>query len=207
MKRRVACLIPGAALIALYVLAHADGAATSGTVVYLVLGIAVAACSLIPRRLAETKALRAIGRVAVYGIALPLAGAVLVMGALALLTGCGAAPAHQANERADAAANARAAVAYVRAHPVPHRRHMVAGIAVSEYSDPGTGNWSQTVITASGRSLTVSCGNPATQVRCSWDGPDPYLAGTGVLGSYEYVRADGTASRPGSIRVIKKEAV
>lgn len=87
MKRRIACLIPGAVLVALYVLAHADGAATSGTVVYLVLGIAVAACSLIPRRLAETKALRAIGSVAVYGVACPLIGAVLVMGALALLGG------------------------------------------------------------------------------------------------------------------------
>lgn len=145
------------------------------------------------------------------------------LGVATAAVGCGSAPARQphgqapvtasdpgtgsANERADAAAYAHAAVAYIRAHPVPHRRHMVAGIAVSEYSDPGTGNWSQTVVTASGRSLTVSCGNPATQVRCSWDGPDPYLAGTGVLGSYEYVRADGTASRPGSIRVIKKEAV
>lgn len=145
------------------------------------------------------------------------------LGVATIAAGCGSEPAHQphsqapvtandpgtgtADERADAAVYARAAVAYVRTHPVPHRRHMVAGIAISEYSDPGTGNWSQTVITATGRSLTVSCGNPATQVRCSWDGPDPYLAGTGVLGSYEYVRSDGTASRPGSIRVIKKEAV
>ena len=87
MKRRIACLIPGAALIALYAFAHADGAATGGTVAYLVLGIVVAACSLIPRRLAETKALRAIGSIAVYGVAIPFIGTVLVMGALALLDG------------------------------------------------------------------------------------------------------------------------
>lgn len=97
------------------------------------------------------------------------------------------------------------AAAYVKAHPAPHRRHMVAGVVTGEYSDPSTGNWSQTIVTASGKTLTVSCGNPATSVRCSWDGPDPYLAGDG--GTYEYVRADGTASRPRDIRVIKRGAV
>jgi hypothetical protein len=104
-----------------------------------------------------------------------------------------------------------AALAYIKSHPVPARRGMVAGIVLSETADtsPTTYTWTQTMITTSGATITITCGSAAAKRPCTWRDPGPEMGAvcTGGPGTYQYFRADGDASSFGDVHVIKYGAL
>lgn len=99
-----------------------------------------------------------------------------------------------------------AAIAYLQSHPVATPPGFIAGIVLSESAagpvPPATsGTWSQSLVTATGRVITIRC-----RTSCSWGPPMP-LGAAGSLGAYEIVPVGGDASVPGDVRIIKAGAV
>lgn len=146
------------------------------------------------------------------------AAAVVAATAVALvLAGCGSAVA-PARHHATAGClpgvcfvSRPAAAAYLLAHPVKPVYGMDEGIVLGEAADASQAvyTWTQTLLTADGRTVTVTCGNVQAADPCTWrsDGPGPGQAQCGPLGDYEYFPADLNASNPASVVVITCGAV
>jgi hypothetical protein len=108
-----------------------------------------------------------------------------------------------------------AAESYLNAHPVPQHSGMVAGIVLSDAITTGqiVSNsplqWTQTLATAGGKVVTITCGKLGTARNCGWNDPAGIVCRgpLGALGAYEYSPASGDASRYGSVTVIKCGAV
>lgn len=101
------------------------------------------------------------------------------------------------------------ALAYMKSHPVPPRPGMAAGILVSS-TDYGGDTWSaftMTVLTASGRTVVVSCGNPEAETSCPLQKGEVDLPDSMPNGMYLYVRSDGTGDKPGDYRLVSEGTV
>jgi hypothetical protein len=103
-------------------------------------------------------------------------------------------------------------VAYIKAHPVPARQGMTAGIV----TDAGAGGtidsvtWTLTAVTGSGRAVSLACVNGQVHRNCPWlPGPDVLggAASAWPLGTYLYFRSDGNLSSTSDTRVIKAGAL
>jgi hypothetical protein len=103
----------------------------------------------------------------------------------------------------------KVALAYLKSHPVPHRRGMVAGITVanSAYGNDLWDAFSLTALTASGHTVMVLCGDPRTERSCPLQKGEVDLPDDLTNGIYLYVRADGAGNAPGDYRLITLDAV
>lgn len=103
-------------------------------------------------------------------------------------------------------AGRKIALAYMKSHPAPPRKGMVAGIVI-ENTVYGSDLWtalSMTVLTAQGRTATVYCGDPRTQADCKIQKGESTALGSYMLnGEYLYVRADGHGNAPGDYQLIR----
>lgn len=103
-------------------------------------------------------------------------------------------------------------VRYIKANPVPARKDMAAGI-VTDAAAGGTIDsvtWTLTVVTGTGRAVSLACVNEQVHRNCPWlPGPDVLggAASTWPIGDYLYFRSDGNLSSPDDTRVIKAGAL
>jgi hypothetical protein len=119
-----------------------------------------------------------------------------------------------------------AAAAYLKAHPVPARPGMTAGIVLDSADVPGFPGqaayladdhryqmweqmWAETLLTADGKTVTISCGDMTQHLACRRPMPGICKActGPGGPGTYEYVPVNGDVRRPGRVIVIMAAAV
>lgn len=103
-------------------------------------------------------------------------------------------------------------VAYIKAHPVPARKGMTAGI-ITDATVGGTFDsvtWTLTVVTGTGRALWLTCINEQVHRQCPWlDGPDVIggAASDFHIGTYLYFRSDGEITSRHDTQIIKAGAL
>lgn len=91
--------------------------------------------------------------------------------------------------------------AYLKANPVPKCPGMVVGVPADQAFQARAGvagdtPWTETLATAGGRTITVTCGSvPGHRRKCAQPMPD--------LFTYQYVPVNGDVSQPGSIIPIR----
>ena len=98
----------------------------------------------------------------------------------------------------------RTVMAYVRAHPVPHRHGMIAGIVTGDYCAGPGGSWAQ-ILDRSWRGI----GHPlnAPTVWCGKGNRPCSVPDFNDIGAYEYVPRSGIVRQPGDVQVITLHAV
>lgn len=100
-------------------------------------------------------------------------------------------------------ADIREAVAYVRAHPVPHRHGMIAGIVTADYC--AGRDWAQILVTPKKGALpTIWCGTDLSTGKSYGPCSVPDF---NDIGAYEYAPRSGGVRRPSDIQVITPHAV